>query len=60
MPETKAINNAMAILLFILMKFGLQNNGILSKKLPSLQNFLKNTDLQEVQAPQPYCKSKGP
>jgi len=39
MPETKAISNAMAILLFILMKFGLQRNAFFSEKLPSLQKF---------------------
>jgi len=30
----------MAILLFILMKFGLQNNGFFPEKLSSLHNFL--------------------
>ena len=42
MPETKAINSAMASFLFILMKFGLQNNGFFSKKLPSLQKNYGN------------------
>jgi len=44
MPETKAISNAMAILLFILMKFDLQNNGFFPEKLQYLQNFFGTTD----------------
>jgi len=46
MPETKAINSAMATFFFIAMKFDLQSNGFFSEKLPSLHNFLKNTSLQ--------------
>jgi hypothetical protein len=42
MPETKAISNAMASFLFISMKFGLQNNGFFSEKLPSLQKNCGN------------------
>jgi len=36
MPDTKAINSAMATLLFILLKFSLQINGILLELLPYL------------------------
>ena len=44
MPETKAINNAMASFFFIAMKFDLQNNGFFPDLLPSLQNFLLMCD----------------
>jgi hypothetical protein len=37
MPETKAINRAMASFLFIEIKFDLQRNAFFSEKLPSLQ-----------------------
>ncbi len=40
MPETKAINNAMASFLFIEMNFDLQINGFFPELLPSLQSFL--------------------
>lgn len=36
MPDTKAISNAMATFLFILIQFGLQNNGNLLELLPYL------------------------
>ena len=42
MPDTKAISSAMATFLFILMKFGLQINGIFAELLPSLQKFLND------------------
>jgi len=41
MPETKAINRAMASFLFMEMNFDLQRNGFFSEKLSSLQNFLQ-------------------
>jgi hypothetical protein len=37
MPETKAINKAMASFFFIAMKFDLQNNAFFSEKLSSLR-----------------------
>jgi hypothetical protein len=39
MPETKAINRAMAIFFFIAMKFDLQSNGIFPEKLSFLHKF---------------------
>jgi len=59
MPETKAINSAMATFFFIAMKFDLQNNGFFPELLPSLHNFLKNTGLRQPQAPQLFVKAKA-
>ena len=43
MPETKAINSAMASFLFMMMKFDLQSNAFFPEKLQYLQNFFGTT-----------------
>jgi hypothetical protein len=44
MPETKAINSAMASFFFIAMKFDLQNNGFFPELLPYLHKFFGTTE----------------
>jgi hypothetical protein len=51
-PETKAINNAIASFLFMGMNFDLQSNGFFSEKLSYLQKFLES----EINTTTTNCK----